>query len=97
MLLYLKENKDILYNAVNNEMKPLSMGDVEATYLAWIDARKLNVQNPAKFFEKAGVGLGDGSEFGTPGFVRLTFGCPRKILLEAIERMKKAVKSLEKA
>jgi len=94
LLIYLKENKDILYKAINNEMKPLSMGDVEATYLAWIDARKLNVPNPVKFFEKAGVGLGDGSEFGTPGFVRLTFGCPRKILLAAIERMKKAVKNL---
>ncbi len=91
LLIYLKENKDILYKAINSEMKPLSMGDVEATYLAWIDARKLNVDDPVKFFEQAGVGLGDGSEFGTPGFVRLTFGCPRKILLEAIERMKKAV------
>ena len=96
LLIYLKENKDILYNAINTQMKPLSMGDVEATYLAWIDARKLNVSNPVKFFEQAGVGLGDGSEFGSPGFVRLTFGCPQKILLAAIERMKKAVRSRDR-
>ena len=73
-------------------MKPLSMGDVEATYLAWIDARGLNLQDPAAFFEKAGVGLADGSEFGADGFLRMTFACPRKILLEAIERMKKAIR-----
>jgi cystathionine beta-lyase len=97
MLIYLKENKRLLYNAVNTEMKPLSMGDIEATYLAWIDARKLKTNDPVKFFEQAGVSLGDGSEFGAPGFLRLTFGCPRKILLKAIERMKKAVKSSEKS
>jgi cystathionine beta-lyase len=91
LLIYLKKNKDILHKAVNTQMKPLSMGDVEATYLAWIDARKLNVADPVKFFEEAGVGLGDGSEFGLPGFVRLTFGCPRKVLLEALDRMRKAV------
>jgi cystathionine beta-lyase len=91
LLIYLKKNKDILYKAVNTQMKPLSMGDVEATYLAWIDATKLNVPDPVEFFEQAGVGLGDGSEFGQPGFVRLTFGCPRKTLLRAIDRMIKAV------
>jgi len=92
LLTYLKKNKKILYDAVNNEMKPLSMGDVEATYLAWIDARGLNLQDPAAFFKKAGVGLADGSEFGADGFLRMTFACPRKILLEAIERMKKAIR-----
>jgi cystathionine beta-lyase len=97
LLAYLKQNKDILYKAVNTQMKPLSMGDVEATYLAWIDARKLNVPDPVKFFEQAGVGLGDGKEFGCPGFVRLTFGCPRKTLLRAIDRMIKAVADVRHA
>ena len=38
----------------------LSMTPVEATYLAWIDARGLGVASPARFFEEAGVGLSDG-------------------------------------
>ena len=96
LLDYLKKNKDILYDAVNREMKPLSMGDVEATYLAWIDARGLNIPDPAAFFKQAGVGLGDGREFAAEGFLRMTFACPRSLLLEAIERMKNAVAKRKK-
>ena len=68
-------------------MPGLSMTPVEATYLAWIDARGLGVENPAAFFEAAGVGLSDGAEFGAPGWVRLNFGCPRSTLDAALERM----------
>jgi len=67
---------------------------VEATYLAWIDARGLGVDDPARFFEHAGVGLSDGAAFGAPGFVRLNFGCPRSLLDEALARMARAVASL---
>lgn len=91
LLSYLKENKNIVLDYVNNQMQPLSMADVEATYLAWIDARRLNVSDSAAFFERGGVRLHDGKDFGTAGFVRLNFGCPRQVLLEALVRMKKAV------
>ena len=67
---------------------------VEATYLAWIDARGLPVPDPAAFFEAAGVGLSDGAEFGAPGFVRLNFGCPRDTLREGLQRMAGAVRAL---
>lgn len=43
------------------------MTRVEATYLAWIDARGLGVANPAQFFEEAGVGLSNGADFGGLG------------------------------
>jgi cystathionine beta-lyase len=55
-----------------------AMSHVEATYLAWIDARGLGVADPAAFFEEAGVGLSNGVDFGLPGWVRLNFGCPRR-------------------
>ena len=67
----------------------------EATYLAWIDCRQLiaerNIDSPVRFFEEAGVGLSDGAPFGTPGFVRLNFGCPPAILDEGLTRIRKAV------
>lgn len=91
LLKYLAENKEMVYEFVNNKIPLLSMADVEATYLAWINAQKLDVTDPAAFFEKAGVGLFDGRYFGAEGFVRLNFGCPRKILSQGLERMKKAV------
>ena len=63
------------------------MTHVEATYLAWIDARGLGVDDPAAFFEAAGVGLSSGGDFGLPGWVRLNFGCPLTTLDSALERM----------
>ena len=71
------------------------MNHVEATYLAWIDARELGVSNIYAFFEQAGVGLSDGAGFGAPGFVRLNFGCPRATLELALDRMAAAISKLK--
>ena len=67
------------------------MTHVEATYLAWIDARGLGVADPAAHFEAHGLGLSDGAAFGAPGWVRLNFGCPPATLKEALARLEKAV------
>ena len=71
-------------------MPGLRMTHVEATYLAWIDARGLAVDDPVAFFEGAGVGLSNGADFGLSGWVRLNFGCPAATLDEALERMRAA-------
>lgn len=73
-------------------MPGLSMGPIEATYLAWIDARAIGDEDPTAFFESAGVGLSDGVDFGSPGFVRLNFGCTRDLLEKALDRMNNALK-----
>ncbi|MCK4998379.1 MAG: PatB family C-S lyase, partial [Anaerohalosphaera sp.] len=86
LLEYLRDNRDIVYEYVNNRMAPLKSDRVEATYLAWIDCRGLNVDDPVKFFEDAGVGLSDGKDFGMAGFVRLNFGCRRELLIKGLER-----------
>jgi cystathionine beta-lyase len=88
---YLRGNRDLVYEAVNEDMPQLSMDCVEATYLAWIDAGMLDVSSPVHFFEKAGVGLSDGRNFQGKDCVRLNFGCPRETLLKALDRMKRAI------
>lgn len=88
---YMRQNRDIVEDFVNNNIPKLSMGHVEATFLAWIDASQLGVDDPVVFFEEAGVGLDDGSHFAQNGFVRLNFGCSRELLLKALDRMKTAV------
>lgn len=85
----LRRNRDRVEAAVG-AMPGLSMTHVEATYLAWIDARALGVDDPVAFFEAAGVGLSNGADFGLPGWVRLNFGCPGRTLETALERMKRA-------
>jgi cystathionine beta-lyase len=93
LLDYLRGNRDLVYAAVAS-MPGLRTWHVEATYLAWIDCRRLNVDNPLRFFEEGGVGLYDGALFGAPGFVRLNFACPRRLLETALERMRSAVEGL---
>jgi cystathionine beta-lyase len=92
LLQYLRINREIVEKRVA-AIQGLSMNHVEATYLAWIDARELDIDNPTRFFETAGVGFGNGADFGTDGFLRLTFGCPRSTLEKALDRIENAVKT----
>jgi len=85
----LRRNRDRVEAAIA-AMPGLAMTHVEATYLAWIDARGLGVDDPVAFFEAAGVGLSNGADFGLPGWVRLNFGCSAATLDTALERMKAA-------
>ena len=86
LLTVLRRNRDRVQETVG-AIPGLSMTPVEATYLAWIDARGLGQENPARFFEQNGVGLSDGTDFGLPGWVRLNFGCPAATLDTALERI----------
>jgi cystathionine beta-lyase len=90
LLDYLRKNRQLVEQEIGS-MNGLDMHHVEATYLAWIDARFIDAKSPARYFEKAGVGLSEGSEFGSPGYVRLNFGCRRPLLEEALKRMKQAL------
>ncbi len=91
---YLRTNRDIVYEYINEKIPGLSMDRVEATYLAWINAEKLKVPSIVDFFENAGVGLSDGVYFQGKGYVRLNFGCPKATLIKALERMKSAVTNM---
>jgi cystathionine beta-lyase len=95
LLCYLQSNRDLLDEYVRREFPGISMGLPEATYLAWLDCRQLNIQgSPHDFFlEKGRVAMNKGDDFGASGqgFVRMNFGCPQSMLVEALERMKKAL------
>lgn len=93
VLAYLRENRDYAFKrlAAMEGLKPLLP---EATYLIWMDARDLGVENPAAFFEEGGVGLSDGAHFDAPGWLRLNFACTRATLEEALDRMEKTIEKL---
>jgi cystathionine beta-lyase len=93
-LAYIEANRDYLYEHIRDELPQITMARPEGTYLAWLDCRSLGLDNPYKFFlERARVALNDGSSFGRggKGYVRLNFGCPRAMLVEALGRMKEAL------
>ncbi len=86
----LENNYQYLFNFVRDRLAPIEMQPVEGTYLAWLDCRQLNLDNPSQFFlDKCKVALNDGADFGEQGkgFVRLNFACPGKILDQALQQM----------
>lgn len=94
MIQTLRMNRDRVEEFVATSLPGIRTWHLEATYLAWLDARELKLPNAVKFFEDHGVGLSDGVPFGAPqGFLRLNFGCPRSQLDEALARMARAVAS----
>ena len=94
MIQTLRANRDRVEDFVATSLPGIRTWHLEATYLAWLDARELKLPNAAKFFEDHGVGLSDGVPFGAPqGFLRLNFGCPRSQLDEALARMARALAS----
>ena len=81
---YLRGNRDLVHATL-----PLPMAVVQATYLAWIDARA--VEGAYDRFLRHGVALSPGDQYGAPGFVRLNFGTQRVRLQEALRRMRHAL------
>lgn len=86
LLDVLRVNRALLADAFAGS--PLKLTIPQATYLAWIDARSIDAENPLPQFEALGVGLSDGRDFGFPGYLRLNFGCPTATLQQALERIK---------
>jgi cysteine-S-conjugate beta-lyase len=93
LLDYLRANRDLVEKEIG-AIASLRIWHAEATYLSWIDATRLPVNNPVEFLEQAGVGLYDGALFGAPGFLRLNFACPRSVLKQALERLSNALSFL---
>jgi cystathionine beta-lyase len=93
LLEYLRGNRDLVEREIGR-IPALRIRHAEATYLSWIDARALPINNATEFLEEAGVGLYDGALFGTPGFLRLNFACPRPLLGQALARISRALSFL---
>lgn len=80
---YLRGNRDLVESTIG-----FPMAHVEATYLAWIDCSSLD--GAAELFLRNGVAVYPGAQFGDARFVRLNFGTQRKVLVEALRRIKNA-------
>ncbi len=92
---HLTANRDFLIDYVTKYMPGVRVTSPAATYLAWLDFTQLKLKkSPFDFFMKeARVALSDGKIFGTGygGYARLNFGTSRKILRQALDRIRKAL------
>jgi cystathionine beta-lyase len=90
LLAYLRGNRDLLESFVAETLPAVTQTHVEATYLAWLDVRALELADAGNACLEAGVALSPGAAFGDPGFLRLNFACPRSTLQEALRRLQTA-------
>ena len=93
LLRYLRANRDYLAKRID-AVAGISMSPVEATYLAWLDVSMLKLDDAMAFFESAGIGLSDGTQFDGQGYMRMNFACPMETLVEACDRIENAVNNL---
>lgn len=95
MIDYLWGNYELLEDFFKIKLPKVKVMKPEATYLIWLDFREYGMKNAElmKFtVENAKVGLNDGGRFGTggDGWLRINIGCPRSVLVKALERLEKA-------
>ncbi|MCT4587870.1 MAG: PatB family C-S lyase [Carboxylicivirga sp.] len=94
---YLEANILSLEAYLAKNLPELQFYRPEATYLTWIDFRKLGMtQKELKSFlvDKAKVGLNDGMSFGQEGrgFMRLNVASPRKVIEQALVQISEALR-----
>jgi cystathionine beta-lyase len=93
---YLDGNRRLLGDLLQEHLPEVVYAMPEATYLAWLDCRALDLKpDPHAFFlEEAKVAFSAGPMFGTQGegFVRFNFATSSAIVTEIVERMAAAVK-----
>jgi len=91
LLKYLDQNRQLVVEFTKENIPEIRVHSPEGTYLAWLDCSALNLkEGPHKFIlENAKVALNDGETFGgnSSGFVRLNFGCPKSVLMKALNKM----------
>ncbi len=94
LLVYLKGNYEYLVKELGRRVPALKVFPCEGTYLAWIDFRGVGLAGDVgpEIMNRARLWIDAGSRFGTggDGFARLNFGCPRSILVEAVDRLAQA-------
>ena len=87
---YLEGNIELVKNRLAGTK--LKVTDIEGTYLMWIDASKLFVEDPTKYFlENAHIKFSEGNFFSKKAgqFIRMNIACPRSVVNEALDRMLK--------
>ena len=97
MKQYVKSNIDFLHTWMAEHLPQIKVTKTEGTYLVWMDFRALGLSDKELkelIEDKAEVWLDGGAIFGEPGsgFERINVACQRATLVEALDRIEKAVK-----
>jgi cystathionine beta-lyase len=99
LLDYIDHNVEFVKDYCREMIPEIIPVPPEATYMIWLDCRKfgMNGKELQNFFvTKAGVGMNEGSTFGSggEGFMRMNLGTTHQTVMKAMEQIEKAVSTL---
>lgn len=98
---YLYENKRTVSEFLKTELPQIKLIPSQATYLLWLDCSELKM--PAKRLQKylretTGLYLSSGHIYGSgDDFMRMNVACPRALVNDGLERLKRAADSIIRA
>ncbi|MCR5167235.1 MAG: pyridoxal phosphate-dependent aminotransferase [Oscillospiraceae bacterium] len=91
---YLYINKMTVSAYLEKNIPGIKLIPSDATYLLWLDCTALGMGSKElseHIRSKTGLFLTNGEPFGGDGFLRMNIACPRSLLTDGLERLKKAV------
>lgn len=96
---YIAENYDFLENFISVNIPGVKLIRPEATYLAWLDCRSLDLTQKELmelFLERAGLYVSSGTDYGDCGlgYIRMNIACSRETLERAMTQLMSATESL---
>lgn len=94
MLSYVADNIAYTKKYVEENLRGVNMVEHEGTYLVWLDFRGTGLdvdEVERRIIHEAGLWLDSGKIFGEcgRGFQRVNVACPRSVLSEALDRLKR--------
>ena len=97
---YIAENRETVRKFLETEIPDVSAVSAHATYLIWLDCRKIigDVSELCRYLRSnTGLYLSAGMAYGGNGreFLRMNIACPRSRLMDGLERLKRGIKSYE--
>lgn len=97
LMAYLQMTRDEAAKYIEKELPKIRLIQPEGTYLLWLDCRELNLRDDELkrfMIHEAGLGLSPGVAFGTSGsgFMRMNIGAPRSLVMEALGKLKAAIR-----
>ncbi|RDI36919.1 cystathionine beta-lyase [Falsibacillus pallidus] len=98
LLEYISGNIALVEQFIEKEMPEIKVMKPDGGYLIWIDCSRLGLSDEEirdKLINEGNLALEPGTKYGLGGeeFVRMNIACPREMVQEGLDRMKKALKS----
>lgn len=82
------------YQLLKEKLTDYPICKLEGTYLAWVDVSSTGVPSEKleeELLEKEKVWVNAGRMYGTEGFIRINLACPRAMLAEGLDRVRRGL------